>query len=177
MAIKDGWLKSNELEFHFYKKGIEPVGAKLLSTTSKDYKAKGAATLIDGQLGDPDNFREGTWLGFRENSISVQFYFSKPTPIREFTLLYNKNIGSYLMPPQQVEIWGGDQENNLKLIQRITPAQPLKYEPNAIGAVNLSVKGNYSIIKIIAAPVAKLPAWHTGKGEKGWLMVSEAIFR
>lgn len=30
-------------------------------------------------------------------------------------------------------------------------------------------------LKLIANPVAKLPAWHRGKGDKGWFFVDEVI--
>ena len=30
-------------------------------------------------------------------------------------------------------------------------------------------------IKIIGNPVAKLPAWHPGKGEKAWIFVDEVL--
>jgi uncharacterized membrane protein len=176
IATKEGWLKSDELEYRFFIKGIKPAQTKLLTTTSKDYKAKGASTLTDGQIGDADNFRDGNWLGFRENGFEALFYFEKPTPLSEIAFLYDKNIGSYLMPPQQIEIWGGESESNLKLIKKLIPIQPTKYEPNKVGAEFIQATGNYTVIKIIAAPVAKLPVWHFGKGEKGWLMVSEVIF-
>jgi uncharacterized membrane protein len=177
IATKDGWFKSSEQKYHFYKKGMKPSGAKLLSSTSKDYKAKGAASLIDDQIGDADNFRDGNWLGFRENPAVLQFTFDKPTSIKQLTLLYNKNIGSYLMPPQQVEVWGGETEGTLRLISTAKPIQPLKYESNTMDAINLTFDGQYSLIKVIAKPVAKLPTWHSGKGEKGWLMISEVIFK
>lgn len=177
IATKDGWLKSNELEYHFFTKGVKPIQAKLLSTPNKDYKAKGAATLIDDQLGDVDNYRDGNWLGFREAKFEATFNFEKSASVREITLIYNKNIGSYLMPPQQVEVWGGDNAANLQLLQTVKPEQPIKYEPNSVDAVILSVKGQYLNFKIVATTVSKLPAWHSGKGEKGWLMLTEVIFR
>jgi hypothetical protein len=30
-------------------------------------------------------------------------------------------------------------------------------------------------IKIIGNPVAKLPSWHQGKGEKAWIFVDEVL--
>jgi hypothetical protein len=35
---------------------------------------------------------------------------------------------------------------------------------------------NYSFIKVIARPVTKLPSWHNGKGQPGWVFIDEVFF-
>jgi len=35
---------------------------------------------------------------------------------------------------------------------------------------------NYRYFKVISHPVKKLPSWHSGKGEQGWLFVDELFF-
>jgi uncharacterized membrane protein/mono/diheme cytochrome c family protein len=177
IATKNEWRKSNETEHRFFKKGISQVQAKLITIPHKDYKSNGASILTDGQTGDPNSFREGTWLGYRENKFEASFQLPTTTQLKEVTILYNENIGSYIMPPKEVEIWGGENINDLKQLKKINPEQPAKYEPNKVGVINTTVDCTCQIIKIIAAPVANLPSWHSGKGEKGWVMVSEVILR
>jgi hypothetical protein len=36
--------------------------------------------------------------------------------------------------------------------------------------------GNYRYIEIEAVNIQKLPGWHRGKGEKGWVFVDEVFF-
>lgn len=177
IATKDGWLASSETDHQFYRRGLFPKVAKINSVPHKDYKADGATTLSDGQIGDADNFREGSWVGFKENKFEATFQFDKQTSITEITLLYNRNLGSYIMPPKEIEIWGGESEATLKLIKKFSPAQPTKYEPNKVEAIFTSINIPYAVYKIIATPLGKLPDWHNGKGEKSWVMVSEVIFR
>lgn len=177
IATKNEWLKSNETEHHFFRKGLVQFQAKLISVPNKDYKANGAATLSDGLTGDANNFREGTWLGFKETKFEAYFNFNRAVAVKEITILYNKNIGSYIMPPKEVELWGGSTESNLKLLKKISPEQPTNYDPTKVDAVIASVDCTCQVFKIIATPVSKLPTWHSGKGEKGWVMLSEVIFR
>jgi hypothetical protein len=177
MSTKKGWYKSNTLEFNFFLTGITPITTELLSTTDESYKANGAESLTDSQIGDSANFRDGNWLGFRENKMIARFSFEKNNKPTKLTLIYNKSIGSYLLPPESVEVWGGDTNSSLKLLTTIKPEQPGKYLPVKTESVSYALEQPVSAIKIIASPVKRLPFWHSGKGEKGWLMVSEVIFK
>lgn len=177
MATKKGWYKSNTLEFNFYMTGIKPNRTELLSTPSKNYKANGAESLSDNNLGDADNFRDGNWLGFRENKLIADFFFNESDKPKKLTLVYNRNIGSYLMPPEVVEIWGGENTSSLRLLGTIRPDQPKKYLPTKTESISYTLSQSFPLIRVIGTPVNKLPSWHSGKGEKGWLMVSEIIFR
>ncbi len=176
IATKDGWFKSSELEYRFYTKGVKPINSQLITTAHKDYKAKGITTLTDELLGDVDNFRDGGWLGFKETNFQAIFYFDKEISIKELTLLYNRNIGSHIMPPQEIEIWVGDSASSLRFLKKLRPIQPTKYEPNIIGPETILLDGTFKVIKLMATPIGKLPTWHSGKGEKAWLMISEVIF-
>jgi uncharacterized membrane protein/mono/diheme cytochrome c family protein len=176
IAVKDGWLKSNEVSYPFFVKGTAPLSAKLLTMPSKDYKANGAETFTNNTLGDPDNFRDGNWIGFKDNPLSAIFTFDAQIPT-EFTIVYLQNIGSYIMTPELVEVWTGENENALILAKRIAPAQPDKYLPNTLGSLSVPLEKPAKTIKLILKPIAKLPPWHSGKGEKGWVMVSEILFR
>jgi len=80
------------------------------------------------------------------------------------------------MPPQSLEVWGGDDPAHLKLINRITPQQPAKLQPAYLKAYDLKFKTiTVRYLKLIANPVSKLPEWHPGKGQKGWFFTDEII--
>lgn len=176
-AIKEEWFASSIIMIPFFKKGIVPISVELLSKPDKDYRGQGPETLINQMKGDPDNYRDGQWLGFRQNPGIALFKFDAPISIEKITISYNRNIPSYLMPPASVEIWAGNSVSELKLIARETPVQPTKTEPTkALGIVIPLKKQPYQFYKLIVTPVAKLPTWHSGKGEKGWIFLDEVIF-
>jgi len=89
---------------------------------------------------------------------------------------YLKNIGSYIMPPLSIEIWGGNLPGQYQKVGSLKPVQPLKYDPNLTEAARIPVNAAYKYWKVVVAPVSKLPLWHGGKGEKGWVMIDEIFF-
>jgi hypothetical protein len=78
------------------------------------------------------------------------------------------------MPPQQIEVWGGADASQLQLLKRINPKQPLKAKPGFMEGYELTFKPvEATVLKVVVAPVMKLPAWHRGKGDRGWIFVDE----
>jgi len=81
------------------------------------------------------------------------------------------------MPAAEIQVWGGSSQKNLVLLKKLNPQQPEK-----VGAPGYRVGFNctfqprkISVLKIVAKPVKKLPAWHPGKGERGWVFVDEVF--
>jgi hypothetical protein len=175
-AIKNGWVSSEPVKYQFFTSGIIPQNSNLLSPPSKDYRAQGIKTLTDRKSGDQENFRDGQWLGYKENTLQATFSFSEQAPVNKVVISYLKNIGSYIMPPAMVEVYGSDGSDNFSLIKKVKPAQPEKYDPNRVEGIDLELNGQFNAIKIIVTPVQKLPQWHGGKGEKGWIMIDEIFF-
>jgi hypothetical protein len=175
-AFRAGWYGSKQVEKVFFKAGYPIDSAQLLTPVDPGYKGKGAASLIDGKVGDTERV-SGTWLGFNQNDFQSYLYFKKPVKAGNVTISMLRNIGSYIFPPTRIEVWGGANEKSLKLLKVITPEVPTKDLP---GAVNLVYEAGFepqqlSCIKVIAKPLAKIPDWHGGKGGKGWLFIDELI--
>ena len=87
------------------------------------------------------------------------------------------------MPPATVEVWGGVNEHDLKLLGRAIPTQPTQAETKRKDFVNSEnifftfkfKPTELKYIKLLLKPVAKLPPWHAGKGQKGWVFVDEVF--
>ena len=178
-AIRPGWYSSPVASFSFFQKGWRPSRAELINQPNEKYKGDGVMTLIDSKKGLAESHSDVTWLGFREKPFAAFFYFDTAQMISSISMSYNKSIQSYLMPPVEIEIWGGDDKNKLKLLKRASPKQPTKEEKNAvmIEGIRIDIEPSmYKCYKIIAKNVIKLPAWHPGKGDKGWLFIDEIFF-
>jgi hypothetical protein len=62
------------------------------------------------------------------------------------------------------------------LLKRLRPSQPSKEAPLYItGYVVDFKKSSINVLKLIVKPVSKLPAWHRGKGDKGWFFTDEVF--
>ena len=178
IACKQGWYCSDVFESICFIDGLKPLQVELLSAPDKQYPGEGAKSLTDGRKGFLDVFKEPSWLGYRDNPVEAGFDFGKTPPmIHSIVISYARSIGSYIFPPTHIEVWAGSSKDNLKLIQTLNPVQPTANEPQRIDALTIPIKGDgYPYYKLIAVPIAKLPAWHSGKGKKGWVMVDEVFF-
>ena len=175
-AFKPGWKSSKTSETYFFSAGIRPDSIWNLRPPEPDYRNVKARKLLDLKRGDKDNFRSGEWQAYRYGPMETMLEFSAPTPIGGITLSYLLGIGSYIMPPQSVEVWGGMQPDQLRLLGKLLPKQPEQILPNANAALEVKfAQTSVRFIKIKANPVAKLPQWHPGKGDVGWFFMDELV--
>ncbi|HJS55323.1 MAG TPA: chitobiase/beta-hexosaminidase C-terminal domain-containing protein, partial [Chitinophagaceae bacterium] len=178
-ATRSGWYSSPIAAFSFFKKGFKPSKAELINQPNEKYKGDGAITLIDTKKGLAENFNDAAWLGFRETPFAAYFYFDTVQTINSISISYNKSVGSYLMPPTEVEVWAGDEKNKLRVIKKITLPQTTKEEKNTVRNEGIKIDiipAAYKCYKIMAKNITKLPPWHPGKGQKGWLFIDEIFF-
>ena len=58
-----------------------------------------------------------------------------------------------------------------------TAQQPTAYGPNTVEAITVEFPPmEYSHYKVVAFPVTRLPEWHGGAGDKGWVFSDEVLF-
>lgn len=177
IACREGWYCSPVLEAPVFVAGKTPKKATLLTPPDKKYPGEGARSLTDGRKGFTDILTEPAWLGYRHNPFEATFEFDPTITLHKVVLSYADNNGSYLMPPEQVEVWSGSTEGTVRLIKTDKAEQPTGYRAQGLRFVTIELpEGHYPFLKIVAHPVAKLPTWHTGKGEKGWFFIDEVFF-
>jgi len=178
-SVKAGWYSSPVATFSFFKKGVKPNRAELINQPNEKYKGEGVATVIDTKKGLAENFNDPAWLGFREQPFAALFYFDTVKNINSISISYNESVQSYLMPPAEIEIWGGDDKDKLKLLKKLAPPQPGKEEKDIVRTEGIKIdipQSAYRCYKIIVKNVSKLPAWHPGKGDKAWVFIDEIFF-
>ncbi len=174
-AYKPGWISSDLMEASFYKNTYTPDTVIYLTRPNEKYKDDAGKLLIDHKRGESD-FRFGNWVAFRENRMECVLRFETSTPVQSITLSTLVDAGSYIMPAASIEIWGGDDLKNMKRLGRLVPKQPVKIQGSAKKGFECKFDStDVKYIKIIGNPVAKLPAWHPGKGDKAWLFVDEVL--
>jgi uncharacterized membrane protein/mono/diheme cytochrome c family protein len=172
-AFKPGWISSDVATKAFFRAGHKPDSVRLLQPPDPQYKGDGAATLYDGQKGEVYN-RSGGWLGYRERPLQAFFYFTQPKTVSSVTVSTLVDIDGYIVPPQQIEVWGGASAAQLRLLGRSQPQQPVKDKPNYMQGYDVPFKPvQANVLKVVVKPVPKLPARHPGKGDKGWTFVDE----
>jgi len=172
-AYKSGWYGSDVISSNFYKSTYNPDSILFLLPANEKYSTGGAKILTDSQLGNYD-INTGNWIGFRENSMEAMLFFRQPVTIQSVSLNVLRQLPTYIFPPAKVEIWGGTDKNNIRLLSVITPKTTKNADKDAFIKVDAKFKPqSISCLKIVARNVKKLPVWHPGKGEPAWLFVDE----
>jgi uncharacterized membrane protein len=173
-AFKPGWLGSDSIVATFYRNSFNADSIRSFTPLDSVYKGSaGAKTLINGEKGD-FNFRNGKWLGFRRNKMEMLLHYAGPVTVSSVTLSGAVDIGGFIMPPAIIEIWGGTSEKKLVRLAHIIPEQPDTIRSAYMSGFDCNFKPTLvSFVKVIAVPVAKLPAWHPSKGQRGWLFTDE----
>jgi hypothetical protein len=129
--------------------------------------------LIDLDKGDL-NFGSGKWLGFRKKGLECLLFFRVPVNVEDITLSSMVDVNSFIMPPVKIEVWGGNERSSLRLLGSLQPEQPQKSVPAFLEAYEIRFPPvTVRFIKVVALPVDKLPDWHPGKGQNGWVFADE----
>jgi len=182
-AYKKGWISSGVSTFGFLRTAIKPDRIKLIFESEQYHKAMGANSLIDGQLGDFDT-NNPNWLGYQDNNLEVLLEFNAVRKIQNVALntlispngFDNRFPYGFSFPPTSIQVYGGTDKDNLKLIGTMNPLMPSKTSVQEIKSIYITFKPqSVSYIKIIAKPLKKLPEWHPSKGKFGILLVDEIL--
>lgn len=174
-VYKDGWFGSGIVSASFYKNKYKPDSIELLAPPNEKYRAIGAKTLIDGELGSA-NYNDNKWLGYQVD-MGVLLYYKQPITPQMLTLNCLKMISNQIFQPTVVQVWGGKDKDHLKLIGSIKTPEQKKDDPVIITGINCKLTSTVpvSCIKLVAKPIYKLPDWHPAKGKPSWVFADEVF--
>ncbi len=174
-AFKKGWLPSKLVKASFIKAGMNIEKTILVTPADPKYNLQSEKVLTDLELGDIADF-SSKCLGYQKNDAILIFDLGKSKKIQKVNINTLQNIGSYIFPPTSLEVFGSNDKIHWVTLKRISPVPPSKILPAENTMYSLAFKSTEArYIKIDGAPIKKLPKWHPGKGQPGWLFLSEVI--
>jgi len=163
------------LTIPFIKILSDQIALRLSSRLTNATRGDGAKTLIDGELGGM-NFGNNKWLG---SQADMEFYLFFNSPVKPRTLTLNslKIVDGQIFFPVEIQVWGGRDQQHLKLISTLTPGPQKKGDPAIVSGLvcKLSETAPLTCMKVIAKPIKKLPAWHPAKGKPSWVFMDEVL--
>ncbi|RTL57441.1 MAG: hypothetical protein EKK37_15475 [Sphingobacteriales bacterium] len=175
-AFKPGWISSDILETYFYAAKIKCDTVINILPADSAFRGNGSRTLIDLVKGETTNFGSGKWVGYHGKKMESVIGFNTAQTVSSVTLSTLIDTYSYIMPPVSIEIWGEDENGKYRKLNSLIPAQPAALQAAYLKGYEIDfAPATVKSIKIIAVPVTKLPAWHPGKGDKGWIFVDEVF--
>ena len=176
-AYKPGWLSSDPTAANFYTQKYPPDSIRLLLPVDSFYQKIRPKVLIDSDKGSYDyGASTGKWLGFHKNGFDALLYYRKPVMISDLTFTSLVDVGAYIFPPTCLQVWGGPDEHHLKMLGEITPTQPDKTIPPYLTDYRINFpRQKIRCLRVEAGQVPRLPDWHAGKGEPGWVFFDELL--
>ena len=172
-AFKPGWISSDVMEYHFYKRKFVPDSIQLLTSTNDRFKGEKGRTIIDGEKLSFD-INSGKWLGFDKEPFEAVLRFEEPVKTDHVTLRTMSDIGAWIFPPTKIEVWGGNEINKMMLLTTIRPKQPDTIESREIVPYECRFRPvSVKYMKLVARPVRSMPHWHPDKGKHAYFFVDE----
>jgi len=178
-AVKEGWTTSQTSTFNAYKAGIKPKEVRMLSRPASQYPGLGTETFTNSQLAAISNTRDANWIGYRDEPCVLEVEFEKPVAVQRLVLNFACHIPQYIFPPTRIRVYGGNSLQTMQLIGStlLKPIVPAEKEKVLSDTGQLSLSGKKCrYFRIEADNLSKIPAWHPGKGERGWLFIDEIFF-
>ena len=176
-AQKEGWEDSPIVEQVFIKVTENSIKQSKLKYGPKgSYTGNGVSTLFDLNKGS-ENFRDGQWLGFAGDDLIVDVELNQSREISSVFVSTLDDIGQWIFPPTQVEVWGGNDPNSLTKLQELSLRKPEESEPQHMIIHELAFETTkLKHIRVRVKNYGDLPEWHQGKGTPAWLFIDEVAF-
>lgn len=176
---KEGWATSPVATYHVYTRGAVPSEVNQSTSPNAKYPGQGPTTLIDGAKASVNNLVDPRWMGFLEEKYIAQFSFEEAKPITQISFAYGLQVPAYVFPPTAITVLGGNSTNSMKhlftkKLDLITPQQADLIK-NEVYHIPLDGEA-FKYYKITAENLNRIPNWHPGKGQKGWLFIDEIFF-
>lgn len=174
VAIRpSGSSKITKDEISFSKSSMKPI--TMLQPINKQYEFSGATVLVDGMTGNM-NYKTGRWIAFYTNDLEAVIDLKEATEISSMTLHTCVEKGDWIFDTHGITVSVSDDNQTFKEVASEAYPAMKESDPNQIYTHELKfdpVKTRY--VKVKALSEQKIPSWHGGKGNPGFLFVDEII--
>jgi len=159
-ATMEGWMDSKVATFPLLKLGLKPDRIILETKPHPKYSGKMDSTLVDGKSASPDR-SDKEYLGYIDHDCQVLFEFNNPEKLSQLTVSFLEDAERGVFAPQLVEVWGGENKNNLKKLGSVVSVLPKKVTPSIKNIIKINFPSqSVRCVRLSAKNVKTLPAWH-----------------
>jgi len=175
IAQKDGWETSPLAQKTIVKANYQPKEILLNEPPHDNYKAEGAATLINLKKGTTE-FTTGEWLGYEKKHMVATLDLGKVEEISSVTVSALEATNSYIFFPKKIKIAISQDGNNYKSItEKLIPTTAQSEPPNLKNFTSSFDPQAARFIKVEVKSNLVNPSWHPAPGEPCWLFVDEIL--
>jgi hypothetical protein len=177
-AFKPGWLSSNVVQRTFYKSEIRPDTVYLLTNPDPKYRASGANTLFDLELGE-QNISNGEWLAYKDSDMEFIVGFKKEQPLKSASFNALINLDAYIFPVSAIEVSGSKNGEHFVPVAGADFPKAKKGDPNETKSFECEFPENTSFkyYRFKLSNLKKIPGWHPAKGKPAWIFIDELFLK
>ncbi|WP_109302390.1 FN3 associated domain-containing protein [Aquimarina sp. AU474] len=171
------WLPSPTMQEEFFKIKYKIKDYTILHQPSTKYPGGHKVfDFIEGSI----SFSDGKWAGFEGDNLITMINFEEPLAIESISVSSLQDAGSWILFPKRIEMYTRNENTSFRKIGTINYDATNEEESKEIRRKRFKLefpKTNAKYIKIVVHNIGKLPKWHQGAGEKGWLFVDEILIQ
>ena len=172
-AFGKGYLPSETVTAFFINEGKTILQARY-SKPNESY-AGSKPDLLHDNIGGIVNYRSGTWVGFDSDTVTVDVQLKKKEAIQTILVNLLQDENSWIFLPEQILVYYYSDKEKTFL-----PAAKETFQHDTPGPKQCSVREikptagiSTDKLKLVFLPLKKIPDWHAGKGQHGWLFIDE----
>lgn len=167
-----GFLASETEQAIFMKEGI-PVKSIEHPAPDAKYSGDGGKTLNDNK-GGILSLQSKTWLGFLMDTITFTIAVNKKQAVQSVLFQLLQDYNSWIFFPDKAEVYcnmdGVMQKQGEMFFAKVENKDTKLVQPFVI-PFGKTVRTDLVQLRIYTC--SKIPDWHAGKGQKGWLFIDE----
>jgi hypothetical protein len=130
--------------------------------------------ILNDDTGGSTNYRKN-WLGYERDTVQIDIELVKKETVRSVMLDLLQDEGSWIFLPTRIEMsYFDDRSNSWKpagnreiVSNKPSPKQTVQEE------MKLPIGVQADKLRLVLLSVKKIPDWHAGKGNHGWLFIDE----
>jgi len=150
---------------------------KLFSVCNRQYTGGGAKGLIDGIRGTT-NFASDEWQGYQNQDFVAVIDLQKETTITKLGGGFLQDARPWIWMPTRIEFEISDDNVNFQTVAEIkTDVAPEDMKPQIKDYFHNIAPTKARYVRIKAANLGKIPAWHPGAGFDAFIFVDEIFVR
>lgn len=172
-AFSKDLLPSETIGAQFIKDGKQI--SQVLFSKPNEYYAKNKPDVLNDNSGGLLNYRSGGWLGYDSDTVTITVDLKKKEVINTVLISLLQDENAWIFLPEQILVYyyndkqkafvptgketfvhesAGPKQNDMR---EIIPTQKIKTDR----------------LRLVLFPIKKIPDWHQGKGNHGWLFIDE----
>lgn len=125
-----------------------------------------------------EHWQLGGWQGFEGVDLEAVIDLKEQKPFKRLALSCVQDQNTWIFFPTEVQFWVSDIGQDFTEVGRLSPEIGQNTEGVQMQEFDILSNGKARYVKIVAKPLAPIPAWHKGTlSSRSYSVVCDACFR